>query len=318
MRQLLLVSALIFGAAVLSTPYPVQAEVVANANYVISGESVRLRAEPNTSAQELGRLALGSAVRPLQKTPTRSTVAGKTTHWYQVKTEQGTGWVFGGFVIPAPSYEMGILELLRNKLKAESIPFANAVVLYQLASKAANSAKSRNAKGELELAKLTTVQRSFDSINFAQYRQSPYREWINKHKKISFYNEVSGQYLVSANAFWKLADQYKRDPIGDEIAWRSSQQRLGGECEGFIGCLSIATLRTEGEYLKRFPKGRYVRAALVNLNNNFKYMLDGWKNPEQNTQDVDLKTWSRILKPIANTPESTKARTYLKQLQAMK
>ncbi|MBK8453775.1 MAG: SH3 domain-containing protein [Thiofilum sp.] len=319
MRQLLLISVLALGTITLSTPSYARSEVVATANYIVNGDGVRLRAEPTTSAKELGKLALGTAVTPLQKTPSQSTVAGKTAHWYQVKTDQGTGWVFGSFLIPTQNYESGVLELLRTKLKDESIPFANAVALYHLADKAAAQAKSRNAKGELEIYKLIALQKSFDSVPVDQLDKAPYKAWVKQHdQKNAFYDEVSGQYIANGEHFWKLADHYKRDPIGDFVTWQAAQQRLGGECEGFIGCMSVALLRTEGEYLKRYPKGKYVKTALTNLNENFKYMVDDWKKPEQDSSDVDLKAWSAVLKPLAATPEATKARNYIKQMQAMK
>ena len=319
MRQLLLISVLALGSITLSTPSYARSEVVANANYIINGEGVRLRAEPTTSAKELGKLALGTAVTPLQKTPTQSTVAGKTAHWYQVKTAQGTGWVFGSFLIPAQNYETGVLELLRTKLKVESTPFADAVALYQLAHKAAAQAKGRSNKGELELYKLMALQKSFDSIPADQLEKAPYQAWVKQHNnKTAFYDEISGQYRVATQSFWALADQYKRDPIGDTITWQAASHYPGGECEGFIGCMSGRSQMMEGEYLKRFPKGRYVKSALNQVNETLKYMVEEWKKPEQDTRDADLKAWATLLKPLANTPEAIKARNYLKQLQALK
>ena len=138
-----------------------------------------------------------------------------------------------------------------------------------------------------------------------------------KYGSISFGDDPSGQYLVSTKPFWALADQYKNDTIGDEIAWRASQQRLGGECEGMIGCASIASQRTDGEYLKRYPKGRYVKPALANVTDNFKYMLQEWNKPEQDASDANLKEWAVILSPQANNPNAKKALGYLKQMQGM-
>jgi hypothetical protein len=318
MRHLLLISALALSALTITTPSQARTEVATTATYLVNGNGVRLRAEPNVSAQELGKLSLGAAVTPLQKTPNQSTLNGKTAPWYQVKTDKATGWVFGSFLVPATNYTDAALELLRTKLKAESVPYADAVALYQLADKALSQTKSRNAKGELELAKLLALQLSYSSIPSEQMQQSPYIDWYNQHGKISFGDDPSGQYLVSADAFWKLADQYKKDPIGDEIAWQASQQRLGGECEGFIGCMSIAMQRTEGEYLKRFPKGRYVKPALANITEFLKEAVAGWKAPEQDTRDVDLTKWETILRPQAKNPNAQKALGYLKQLQALK
>lgn len=322
MRQLLLLGVLALSAITLHTPVHARSEVVAEASYIVNGSAVRLREAPNLNAKEIGKLALGTLVKPLQKTPTQSTVSGKTAPWYQVQTANGIGWVFGGFLISANNSEDAILTLSRTKIPAESLDFNEAVTLYNLVDQAANQSKRRSAKGELELARLLFLQKSLDTINMnanaSKAEKDAYKAWTNKHQKIAFYDEISGGYIVNADIFWKLADQYKKDPIGDEIAWRASQQALGGECEGFIGCMSVAAQRTEGEYLKRFPKGRYVKPTLANLTETFKYMVDDWKKPEQDTRDVDLAQWETILRPQAKNPNAKKIRDYLKQLQAMK
>lgn len=95
------------------------------------------------------------------------------------------------------------------------------------------------------------------------------------------------------------------------------QQRLGGECEGMIDEASIAFQRTDGEYLKRYPKGRYVKPVLANVTDNFKYMLQEWNKPEQDASDANLKEWAVILSPQANNPNVAKALGYLKQMQGM-
>lgn len=315
MRRFLLLSALTLSALTLSTQ--VYAEATST-SYTVTGNGVRLRAEPNVSSAELDKLSLGTNVTPLQKTTKPSTVNGTAGYWYQIKTDKATGWVFGSFLTPATDNVNTTLDLLRGKLKAENLSFADAVAAYKLADKAIPQAKTRNAKGELELDKLIALQRSYDGIPPEKMQQAPYVDWYKQHSKISFGDDPSGQYIVSTKPFWALADQYKNEAIGDEIAWRASQQMLGGECEGFIGCSSIASQRTDGEYLKRFPKGRYVKSALANVTDNFKYMLQEWGKPEQDTRDVNLKEWDAILSPQANNPDAKKALGYLKQMQALK
>ena len=317
MRHLFLISALTLGAFTITVPTPVNAEAAVTSRYVINGNGVRLRAEPNISSAELDKLSLGTSVTPLQKTTKPSTVNGNTGYWYQIKTAKATGWVFGSFLTPATANVNTTLELLRGKLKAENLSFEDAVAAYKLADNALPQAKSRNDKGELELDKLLALQRSYDSMPADKIHQSPYVDWYKKYGSISFGDDPSGQYLVSTKPFWVLADQYKNDTIGDEIAWRASQQRLGGECEGMIGCASIASQRTDGEYLKRYPKGRYVKPALDNVTDNFKYMLQEWNKPEQDASDANLKEWAVILSPQANNPNAKKALGYLKQMQGM-
>ena len=318
MRHLFLISALTLGAFTITVPTPVNAEAAVTSGYVINGNGVRLRAEPNVSSAELDKLSLGTSVTPLQKTTKPSTVNGNTGYWYQIKTAKATGWVFGSFLTPATDNVNTTLELLRGKLKAENLSFEDAVAAYKLADNTLPQAKTRNAKGELELDKLIALQRSYDSIPADKMQQAPYVDWYKQHSSISFGDDPSGQYLVSTKPFWALADQYKNDAIGDTIAWQAAQQRLGGECEGFIGCSSVASQRTDGEYLKRYPKGQHVKAALDNVTANFKYMLQEWNKPEQDTRDVNLKEWNAILSPQANNPNAKQALGYLKQMQGLK
>lgn len=308
---------LVLTVSILTATPAVQAEALNATRYTVNGNGVRLRAQPTVDSPELAKLMLGTSVTPLQKTSKPSTVNGKTGYWYQVKTNQTTGWVFGSFLTPEPNSTDATLEVVRTKLKAEKLSFEDAVATYKLADQALAQAKARNAKGELELAKLVALQRSYDSMPPEKMQKAPYVDWYKQHQKISFGDDPSGQYLVSTKPFWALADQYKNDAIGDEIAWRASQQALGGECEGFVGCSSIAAQRTDGEYLKRFPKGRYVKTALKQVTENFKYMLQEWNKPEQDTRDANLAAWVLILRPQANNPDAKAALGYLKQLQAM-
>ena len=74
----------------------------------------------------------------------------------------------------------------------------------------------------------------------------------------------------------------------------------------------------EGEYLKRFPQGQYVQAALQDVNETLDFLVKEWPEQRADGKDVDLVLWEKILKPLAASPAADKARRYLRRLQTLR
>ena len=74
----------------------------------------------------------------------------------------------------------------------------------------------------------------------------------------------------------------------------------------------------EGEYLRRFPQGQYVQAALQDVNETLDFLVKEWPEQRADSKDVDLVLWEKILKPLAASPAADKARRYLRRLQTLR
>lgn len=63
--------------------------------------SARLRTLPQTTAEEIARLPLGTIVSVLDQSAAKERIGGIEDFWYRVKTVAGeSGWLFGGLTAP--------------------------------------------------------------------------------------------------------------------------------------------------------------------------------------------------------------------------
>lgn len=306
------------------------AYVAEKAEKITIGTGVRVRATPSTSAAETGKLPLGTNFTSTQRTAAKVKVGSQSDYWYRLDAPL-KGWVFGGLLRnfdPAKA-DTARLALIRDKLGAADklydsyehqspLSFADAVEVSQFANRAAAASKTPETQGELKLAYWRAVQISLFKIPLEGATEATYAAWLKQLGKQVFYTEPSAEYLVNPDNYWELADRHKRDTIGDAIAWQAANAFIGGECEGFISCLSGRSLMMEGEYLKRYPKGKHVESALQQANQSLAYIRQEWKNQADENTDVDLKAWQSILAPLADSKAAKEARQHLKALQALR
>ncbi|MDB3906095.1 SH3 domain-containing protein [Crocinitomicaceae bacterium] len=62
------------------------------------GDNVVLRKKPSTESKAIDTLSIGSEVKILENSRKEIVVNGKTSYWYKVKSNKGTGYVAGGFI----------------------------------------------------------------------------------------------------------------------------------------------------------------------------------------------------------------------------
>jgi len=64
---------------------------------VTTVSAMRVRSAPQTSAEEMMRLKLGTVVKPVARSANQEAINGKNDYWYRVSLPNGeTGWLFGG------------------------------------------------------------------------------------------------------------------------------------------------------------------------------------------------------------------------------
>ncbi len=71
---------------------------------VSAAGGLRMRAEPNTSANRITTIPDGSAVQILSTSGEEIELAGKRGKWTEVQYEDQSGWVFGGFLVSASNH----------------------------------------------------------------------------------------------------------------------------------------------------------------------------------------------------------------------
>jgi uncharacterized protein YgiM (DUF1202 family) len=262
---------------------------------IITGTSVRVRAEPNTSGKEVTSLNFGTIVKSSGRSPKKDKVGGKEDYWYKVTTEdKKSGWVFGGFLTnyDEKKREGIFLIIASDRLKSESADFDDFADLVNFLTRVTNQVKEQNNVAELELYKLQALAKSLEKMPFDKQTQSPYKDWTEKNSANIVYSEPAGQWFVRAKLFWDLSARYRTLAVSDRIAWAAANTPLPGECEGYLPCHIFYLRETLGEYLKLYPNGKYVTKAIEDMSAYLAPMVNDssiYTGPQDETERAEMK-----------------------------
>jgi hypothetical protein len=195
------------------------------------------------------------------------TVSGMQDYWYKVTTPGGkTGWVFGGLTLAAdPSHiEDAYLRVARDRADngVEELSFADWIDYVAFLTRAAPQITSPEARGEVELLRLSAIGSALAATPFDKQDAAPYKPWRDSVGTGVVYSEPAGRYFVEAEEYWKLAAKYASTGIGERIAFDAANIPLPGECEGDFSCEIAAYNISLGRYLKLYPKGEHAADAL--------------------------------------------------------
>lgn len=229
--------------------------------------AMRVRKAPQTSAEEILRLKLGTVVTAQARSTNQDTIGGKTDYWYRVTLPNNeTGWLFGGLLLdysPRQRQQL-LLQIIEARLNAENTDFADRQEIYNLAASSLNEAKDIGTRAEFELLKLLALASWATSFPDNLREKSPYREWRRAHDAEVIHDEFGGGYNLRSELLWNLEKKYHSLPIADRIAWEAAQNPQPSDCEGDEVCHFF---RIEGEikYLSLHPNGAHAAEALKNL-----------------------------------------------------
>lgn len=139
--------------------------------------------------------------------------------------------------------------------------FKARVAAFEARAKEMHAAVDAEARGAATLAWLRALRSviGIDRVGAAEKR------WLTAHEDLVFYNEVGGQWMIQPDAIWRAHERVKGTAAADDIAWLAVTNGLGGECEGYVPCYAYRMDRSEGEYLRRHPRGRHSAEALQGL-----------------------------------------------------
>ena len=229
--------------------------------------AMRVRKAPQTSAEEIMRLKLGTVVSAIARSSNQDTISGKTDYWYRVNLPNGeTGWLFGGLLLDydVREREQLLRTVIEARLKAENTDFSDRQELYNLAADALTEMKDANTRAEFELLKLLALGKTAEAFPNNLQDKSPYREWLKAHGASVVQNEFAGGYNLRSDVLWNLETRYHTLPISDRIAWAAAENMEPSDCEGDEVC---DFFRSTGEikYLNLHPNGAHAGEALKDL-----------------------------------------------------
>ena len=228
--------------------------------------AMRVRSAPQTTAQEVTRLKLGTVVKATTRSSDQDTVGGKTDYWYQVNLPNGqSGWLFGGLLLDydANQREQVLRQIIDARLKAENTDFSDRGEIYNLAARSITEAKTVNTRAEFELLKLLALANWAAAFpNNAD--RTPYREWLKAHAAEVIQNEFAGGYNLRSEVLWRLEAKYHTLPIADRIAWAAVENPEPHDCEGDEVC-GFFVYAGAVEYLNLHPNGVHAAEAIKGL-----------------------------------------------------
>lgn len=257
---------ILFALAAHARPHaPLQA---APAQRITTASGVRVRSAPDTASEEVARLQIGVVVEELERSQAKSKVGAAEDFWYMVSAPNGArGWVFGALTAPfdAARRDEIYARVASERLGGANTSFTDAAELVRFAERAAREVTRRDARAELEFARLRALARSLTFVTTGEQPEAPYKQWVEERGAEVVYSEPSGQWYVRADLFWELQSKYKDLPLAERIAWEGAQTPLPGECEGDLGCDLYYLTATSGRYVKLYPRGAHSAEALKSI-----------------------------------------------------
>jgi hypothetical protein len=226
---------------------------------IVAASNVRLRSAPTTSAEDIGRLGLGTILNELE--------TSADANWVRVETRAArTGWVYRSLTQPFNDRDAIAIyrSVIQARLKIETLSFDDAAELMEFVSRVTPDVTNSD-RAEFELFRLRALERCAHEILSFEPRISAQRDWIAKNEDDIVYSEPAGQWIVRADLYWQLEQQHRGEAIADEIAWQAANAGIPGECEGYIPCEFAGILMTDARYLGLYPSGTRLNEALEHI-----------------------------------------------------
>ena len=290
---------------------------------IITGFNVNVRETASIDAKTLSNLDFGTIVRQVERAKELQTVAGKTDFWYKVSRNQNqTGWVFGSFLKPfaAAKREAIYRQITADKFKFAKRSFTENAELYDFLTKAQGEVKTPETAAEIGLRRYQALAGALDAIPSDKQDSPPYKKFTTVNALNIVYSDPSAQFYVRADRLWSLAKKYETLPAGEKIAWDAARTTLPGECEGYLNCYLYELRQSEGEYLKRFPKGAHAAEALKSIGDQLQPIADDaatkevYAAPADVTDRADFNKTIAELRTIVSRTGFIEKETVLKQL----
>lgn len=249
---------------------PVMAQ---QATRIIIGSHVRIRHEPNLSAQEITQLQFGTVIQEIGRTDQQQTIGQGRDYWYHVTLPDGQqGWVFGSLTRLFTNEKRDeiyweITQTQLARIRRVDLSFPELIDFYRFLCSALEEVNNREIMAELQLARLLTLVCSVG----VKWNHPNFDAWIKEQRNKISPGEPSAPWVVKPELFWNLHLEYKTLPIADDIAWEAAINPLAGECNGDVPCHVARINRTYGKYVALYPDGKYVSIALQRIAGYLQY-----------------------------------------------
>jgi hypothetical protein len=234
-------------------------QTAGNRMRITAASNVRLRVSPSVEVAIAASLPLGADLVELGATP--------DGEWIRVRTTEGTeGWISEPLtkVVPGGQRVHVIEEIAAERTKG-SYGFDAAIELAALIETVESRAADAEQQARLALYRLRALRDAAWSSWLDSGMPDEMRAWFRARPELFFYNEPGGQWMLRYEAIMQAHERHRRTAVAHDIAWLAVANGLGGECEGDVVCHAERANRVEGTYLREYPAGTMLDAALRRL-----------------------------------------------------
>lgn len=211
--------------------------------------NVRLRATPDLNGEVVREEPLASVHNVEARVP---------GGWLKV----GFGYLREELTAPFTSADrVDVLEkIVRAQLQKEGAGFEAWNQVLALTGRYAVRSADRETQARFALYELQALRGAADAAG-GLFR-TPFAFRLGDASDVFVNHEPAGQWIIRHDYIVAVHDEFKDTAAADDILWFAAENGLPGECEGDPSCYATLANRLYGEYLRRYPSGRHVDAAI--------------------------------------------------------
>jgi len=294
---------------------PVEKGTPLNVEVIVSTPMSPIRSQASFAAPFIANAKLGTTLQAVEK----------SSQWYRVEYVVGgrtaTGWIAANTVSEMNGGDRtDIYRQITDRNYRADMEFNTSVELYDFLGRVSADMPKSEKAADVELKRIFALRTAASKINRQNRNSAPFSEFIRQRDGEIVFNEASGEYLVSSNLFWNLADKYRNTPSGDIIGWYGARNPLPSECGRLVNCHVFLARMTDGEYLSIFPNGRSSNDAMRNISFLLEPLVTDsekrsiFMNPTDADGKTELKSLIMELRTIVSRSGNPEKQNVLKKL----
>ena len=167
--------------------------------------------------------------------------------------------------------ESVIRERLSDRERGDAA-FHEAAELVDLIERTAAGLTKQEDRARFAFYRLRAMKNAIDAID--DEPSAAARQWIAAHDAEMAYNEFGARWMLNPAFVLSTHDTYRKTAAADDIAWLFVENGIAGECEGYVPCYVGWQNLLNGEYLRRYPRGRHADSSAVDVARSLNGVMD--------------------------------------------
>lgn len=283
----------VFLVAVLTAIVPLIAAPAPAQTLITSASAVRLRAQATSESPIVAELPLGTVLAGCDDA---------ADGWLHVETADGrAGWIHGALVVELTGTDADSVvdRLIRARLGRKSDGLGPRLELVAFVERLQAGTPRGARAARLEWRRLQAMTAVLEALPFGAAQAPPATAWLLARERFVTYHDVAGRFILRPEVIRQAHERHRLVDVrsAEEILWMLVENGFPGECEGTLACYVARTDAAEGEYLRWYPEGRHVDAAMRRVMERAAW----WKTRVDSRLGFDPETECRDVSPLLAT-----------------